>query len=128
MTEEKYVILVVDDNSNVLELIRETLEGDEYDVITISEGAKAVDTALKELPDLILLDLIMPDVDGMKVLKMLRKKVEFQNTPIVFLTATKDEKTVRQGEKYGVTSYLTKPFSPLLLQKRVKAILKSDKN
>ncbi|MFC1850657.1 PleD family two-component system response regulator [candidate division CSSED10-310 bacterium] len=125
MSEKKTVILAVDDNENVIELIKETLEGEDYDVISTTRGADALEIALKSTPDLILLDLIMPDVDGLKVLKSMRKRPEFSQTPIVFLTATKDEKTVKQGEKYGVTVYLTKPFSPLLLIKRVKSILDS---
>lgn len=126
MTSEKPIIMAVDDNENVLELIRETLEGEEFTVVTTTKGSEAVDLALKTIPDLILLDLVMPDVDGMKVLKSLRKRVEFSETPIVFLTATKDEKTVQLGEKLGVTVYLTKPFSPLLLLKRVKGIVNQD--
>ena len=123
MTNEKPVIMAVDDNENVLELIRETLEGEEFAVVTTTKGSEAVDLALNTRPNLILLDLVMPDIDGMKVLKNLRKRSEFNKLPIVFLTATKDEKTVMQGEKLGVTVYLTKPFSPLLLLKRVKGIL-----
>jgi two-component system, OmpR family, alkaline phosphatase synthesis response regulator PhoP len=119
----KPTIMAIDDNENVLELIKETLGGDEFTVITTTKGSEAVDRALECKPDLILLDLVMPDTDGMKVLKALRKRQEFSTTPIVFLTATKDEKTVKQGEKLGVTVYLTKPFSPLLLLKRVKGIL-----
>lgn len=124
MDENKPLILAVDDNENVLELITETLDSDEFDVITTPSGTDAVKIALEKLPELILLDLVMPGMDGMKVLKVMRKKAELSTVPIVFLTATKDEKTVRQGEKYGVTAYLTKPFSPLLLQKRVRGILK----
>ena len=126
MADKTYTILAVDDNENVLELITEILEGEGFSVLTTTEGADAIELATQTKPDLILLDLIMPGMDGMKVLKLMRKKQELVSVPIVFLTATKDEKTVKQGEKYGVSVYLTKPFSPLLLIKRVKGILQSN--
>lgn len=123
MVEKTYTILAVDDNKNVLELISEILEGEGFSVLTTTDGADSIELAVQTQPDLILLDLIMPGMDGMKVLKLMRKRQELSSIPIVFLTATKDEKTVKQGEKYGVSVYLTKPFSPLLLIKRVKGIL-----
>ncbi|MBN2383260.1 response regulator [bacterium] len=123
MTEKIYTILAVDDNENVLELITEILDGEGFNVITTTDGMNAVELAVQIKPDLVLLDLIMPGTDGMKTLKLMRKRPELATIPIVFLTATKDEKTVKQGEKYGVTVYLTKPFSPLLLIKRVNGIL-----
>lgn len=115
-------VLVVDDEPSIVTLLKFNLEQSGYNVLTAEDGRKGLDTALKEKPDLIVLDLMLPGMDGMDVCKTLRQ--EKVNTPILMLTAKDDEFDKILGLELGADDYLTKPFSPREVVARVKAILR----
>ena len=115
-------VLVVDDEPSIVTLLKFNLEQAGYNVLTAEDGRKGLDTALKEKPDLIVLDLMLPGMDGMDVCKTLRQ--EKVNTPILMLTAKDDEFDKILGLELGADDYLTKPFSPREVVARVKAILR----
>lgn len=115
-------ILVVDDEPSIVTLIKFNLEKAGYIVITAEDGRQGLDLSLTEKPDLIVLDLMLPGMDGMDVCKTLRQeKVE---TPILMLTAKDEEFDKILGLELGADDYMTKPFSPREVVARVKAILR----
>jgi len=120
----KSQILVVDDEEDILELVRFNLSKKGYQVICATTGEKAVEIAQSGLPDLIVLDLMLPGMDGLEVAKFLRNNPETQNIPIVMLTAKGEESDVVTGLELGGDDYVTKPFSPRILVARVNAVLR----
>lgn len=118
MTEK---VLVVDDEIALLETLSYNLKKQGYDVLTAGDGLFALDLARKEKPDLIILDLMLPGMDGLEVCRVLRKE---QNTPVLMLTARDDEIDRVVGLEVGADDYLTKPFSMRELLARVKAMLR----
>lgn len=122
--EEKALtkILVVDDESSIVTLLQFNIEKAGFDVVTAEDGRMGYELALTEKPDLIVLDLMLPEMDGIEVCKQLRQdKVE---TPILMLTAKDDELDKIIGLELGADDYLTKPFSPREVVARIKAILR----
>ena len=117
-------VLVVDDEEDILELLRFNLSKEGYHVICATTGERAVEMARSELPDLIVLDLMLPGMDGLEVAKFLKNAPETQNIPIVMLTAKGEESDVVTGLELGADDYITKPFSPRILVARVKAVLR----
>lgn len=117
-------ILVVDDEEDILELLKFNLTKDGYSVISTTTGEKAVELARAELPELILLDLMLPGMDGLEVAKFLKQTPETRSIPIVMLTAKGEESDVVTGLELGADDYVTKPFSPKILLARVKAVLR----
>ncbi|MBS4200342.1 response regulator transcription factor [Bacillus sp. FJAT-49732] len=115
-------VLVVDDEPSIVTLLRFNLEKAGYSVITAEDGKTGLDMAMAEKPDLIILDLMLPGMDGMDVCKTLRQ--EKIKTPILMLTAKDDEFDKVLGLELGADDYLTKPFSPREVIARVKAILR----
>jgi two-component system KDP operon response regulator KdpE len=120
-TSRKYRILVVDDERRMVGFIRLNLEQDGYEVIEASNGTEALDRLRDSLPDLILLDVMMPDIDGFEVLRMIR---EISQVPVIMLTAKGEENDKVKGLELGADDYVTKPFSPRELVSRVKAVLR----
>lgn len=120
----KEQILVVDDEEDILELVRFNLSKEGYRAICAETGEKAVKMARSEHPDLIVLDLMLPGMDGLEVTKFLKKDLETQHIPIVMLTAKGEESDVVTGLELGADDYVTKPFSPKILLARVKAVLR----
>ncbi|EUJ52216.1 response regulator transcription factor [Paenilisteria rocourtiae] len=115
-------ILVVDDESSIVTLLQFNIEKAGFDVVTAEDGRTGYELALSEKPDLIVLDLMLPEMDGIEVCKQLRQdKVE---TPILMLTAKDDELDKIIGLELGADDYLTKPFSPREVVARIKAILR----
>ena len=114
-------ILVVDDEPRIIELARDYLEHAGFRVITASDGRAALDSARRARPDLVVLDLGLPELDGLDVTRELRKD---GSIPIVMLTARDDELDKLLGLELGADDYLTKPFSPRELVARVKAVLR----
>jgi two-component system KDP operon response regulator KdpE len=117
----KYRILVVDDERRMVGFIRLNLEQDGFEVIEASNGNEALDRLRDSLPDLILLDVMMPDIDGFEVLRMIR---EISQVPVIMLTAKSEEDDKVKGLELGADDYVTKPFSPRELVSRVKAVLR----
>ena len=122
MSDEK--ILIVDDEQNIVELIKFNLESSGYNVLCAYNGQDAVDIAKKEQPSLILLDLMLPVKDGLEVCKEIRRDILISNTPIIMLTAKCEELDKILGLELGADAYITKPFSVRELIARVKAILR----
>jgi len=115
------LILVVDDEPKVARLARDYLEKNGYRVVTASDGQAALITARREKPDLIVLDLMLPIIDGREVCKILRRE---SDVPIIMLTALAEEVDQITGLEIGADDYITKPFSPRALVARVRAMLR----
>jgi len=120
-TSRKYRILVVDDERRMVGFIRLNLEQDGFEVIEAYNGTEALERLRDSLPDLILLDVMMPDIDGFEVLRMIR---EISQVPVIMLTAKGEEDDKVKGLELGADDYVTKPFSPRELVSRVKAVLR----
>jgi two-component system KDP operon response regulator KdpE len=114
-------ILVVDDEERMVRFIRLNLEHDGFKVIEAYRGTEALDKLRSGLPNLILLDVMMPDIDGFEVLRMVR---EISQVPVIMLTAKGEEDDRIRGLELGADDYITKPFSPRELVSRVKAVLR----
>lgn len=124
MSDEQFrnrLILVVDDEERMLRFIRLNLEHDGFLVIQATRGMQALDVLRQEIPDLVLLDVMMPDLDGFEVLRMIR---EAYQVPVIMLTAKGEEDDRVYGLELGADDYITKPFSPRELVSRVKAVLR----
>ena len=105
-------ILAVDDSATVLEMIKSVLVADGYDVITASDGAEGLETARRERPALILLDVMLPKLDGYRVCRLLKFDQNYKAIPIVMLTAKAEDAAVATGMRTGADQYLTKPVEP----------------
>ena len=119
-------ILVVDDEPDALELIKFNLKAAGYDVVTAADGDEALKKARALLPALIVLDVMLPEVDGLEVCKILRRDPRVSATPIIMLTAKAAEIDRVLGLELGADDYVTKPFSPRELVLRVKRLLRTD--
>ncbi|MBS1249850.1 MAG: Transcriptional regulatory protein KdpE [Chloroflexi bacterium] len=119
-----YIILVVDDEKRMVRFIRLNLEQDGFNVIAAHDGAGALEQVRTQLPDLILLDVMMPDMSGFEVLRKIR---EVNTVPVIMLTAKGEEEDRIHGLELGADDYVTKPFSPRELVSRVKAVLRRTK-
>ena len=114
-------ILVVDDNPNLVKLLEYRLKANEYEVITANDGEEALDKVRQVKPDLMILDVVLPKIDGYKVLSILRADEKYKYIPVVMLTALGQTKDIDKGMELGATSYLTKPFDPEVLLEAIKA-------
>jgi len=121
-------ILVVDDEEDILELITFNLAREGYQVFTADNGEKALKTAKSEMLDMIILDLMLPGIDGLEVARVLKSKDNTKSIPIIMLSAKGDESDIVLGLELGADDYVTKPFSPKVLIARIRAVLrrKSD--
>lgn len=118
---QNQLILVVDDEKRMVRFIRLNLEQDGYQVISAFNGSEALDQVRTALPNLVLLDVMMPDIDGFDVLRKIR---EASTIPVIMLTAKGEEDDRIRGLELGADDYITKPFSPRELVSRVKAVLR----
>jgi DNA-binding response OmpR family regulator len=117
-------VLVIDDEKDLLELVRYNLEKEHLDVITANDGQSGLEIGLKHKPDLVLLDLMMPGMNGMEVCKQLRADARTSRVPIIMLTAKAAETDKIVGLEMGADDYITKPFSVRELIARVRAVLR----
>src|SRR5438093_9648754 len=117
-------VLIVDDDPDILRLVSYNLTQAGFDVATAPTGRKALEAVQKQPPDLIILDLMLPDVDGMEVCRTLRQRDNSRRIPIVMLTARSEEIDRVIGFELGADDYVMKPFSPRELVLRVKSILR----
>lgn len=124
MTENNFTILLVDDEIDILEFISYNLEKEGYKVFTAQNGADAIKLAEKKLPHLIILDVMMPEMDGIAACEEIRKIPALNNTLIAFLTARGEDYSQIAGFEAGADDYITKPVRPKVLISRVKALLK----
>ncbi len=115
-------ILVCDDERHIVRLIQVNLERQGYQVVTAYDGKEGLEKIRAEKPNLVVLDVMMPYMDGFEVLKTLRREPEFESLPVIMLTAKAQDKDVFEGYHYGADMYLTKPFNPIELVTFVKRI------
>lgn len=123
MAEDKKTVLVADDDVDVLALVVRRLERDGYDVITARNGGDALRVAQERVPDLAVLDVMMPQLTGYEVTEHLRKDPVTEGIPVILLTARVQEADVRRGFAVGADDYIKKPFSPQELRSRIQALL-----
>jgi two-component system phosphate regulon response regulator PhoB len=117
-------ILVVDDEPDILELVQYNLRKDNYDVVGVESGEEAFTQVRTTSPDLVILDLMLPGVDGLEVCRRLKRDTRTAGIPIVMLTARGEEADIVAGLELGADDYLTKPFSPRVLLARIRAVLR----
>lgn len=118
-------ILAVDDERHIVRLVQVNLERAGYEVVTAFDGKDALEKVASEQPDLVVLDVMMPYMDGFEVLQNLRKNPSTRDLPVIMLTAKAQDADVFRGWQSGVDCYLTKPFNPMELISFVKRIFKS---
>jgi two-component system alkaline phosphatase synthesis response regulator PhoP len=127
MKKKEIRILLVDDEPDILEIVGYNLSSEGYDVFTASNGVKAVAAAKKHLPHLIILDVMMPEMDGIEACEKIRKIPELSDTIITFLTARGEDYSQVAGFEAGADDYITKPIKPKVLVSKVKALLRRFK-
>jgi len=125
-TSSKQKILIVDDEPDILELIEYNLKKEGYQVYSARNGQEAVTEAKKVQPDLIVLDIMMPKMDGIEACRIMRTMPEFKNTFMVFLTARSEEYSEIAGFNVGADDYIAKPIKPRALVSRINAILRRN--
>jgi two-component system alkaline phosphatase synthesis response regulator PhoP len=130
-SKEGYKVLVVDDEEDILELLKYNLQKEGFDVKTASNGIKAVEIARSYIPDLVVLDIMMPNQDGVETCRQLREIPDLQHTYILFLTARAEEYSEIAAFDVGADDYIVKPIKPRALMSRISALFRrkrSDKN
>ena len=124
MKKKNIKILLVDDEPDILEIVGYNLSNEGYQVITAENGAEGVKKAKKEKPQLIILDVMMPEMDGIEACEQIRKMPDLSNTMITFLTARGEDYSQVAGFDAGADDYITKPIKPKVLVSKVKALLR----
>lgn len=117
-------VLVVEDEAGLVALLTYNLEKEGFDVVSVMDGALVLDTMLKEKPDVILMDWMLPNVSGVDLCKSIRENAAMKDIPIIMVTARAEEADKVQGLSFGADDYMTKPFSMPELFARVKALLR----
>lgn len=117
-------ILITDDDPVIIELLQVNLEFEGYDVITAADGLEAVEKAGRELPDLVILDIMMPRMDGWAARAELLNDPRTAQIPVIFLSARAQQADLRKGYESGVAAYITKPFEPVELLDLIEQILR----
>ena len=121
---EKHKILIVDDEPDILEFMQYNLEKEGFEVFLAASGKEAIEVAKKQLPDLIILDVMMPGMDGIEICRELRNDSRLGDTIIAFLTARNEDYSQIAGFESGADDYIAKPIKPRVLISRIKALLK----
>jgi two-component system alkaline phosphatase synthesis response regulator PhoP len=124
MSSNRLKILLVDDEPDILEFMDYNLRKENYEVIKASNGKEAISKAKKEQPDLIILDIMMPEMDGIETCRQLREIPDFKNTLIAFLTARNEDYSQIAGFETGADDYITKPIKPRVLVSRINALFR----
>jgi CheY-like chemotaxis protein len=115
-------LLIVDDEEGVRSLVRMTLESESYQIIEAREGSEAIELVRKHRPDLVLLDVMLPDASGIDICRKIKADPQTAETTIVMLTAKAQSGDLEEAEAAGADGYFTKPFSPIALMQRVERI------
>lgn len=126
--ENSKTIMVVDDNPDIITIVRTILEGRGFNVLSASSGAECLEAVKSQKPDLIVLDIMMPEMDGLEVLTRLKSTSEFNNIPVVLLTAKVQYEDVLGGYKLGADYYITKPFTSTQLINGINLLLGENKS
>ncbi len=119
---DKKRILVVDDEPKLVEMVKTRLEANDYEVLTATNGQEALDKARTEKPDLIILDVMLPKIDGYKVCRMLKFDEKYKAIPIIMFTARAQKEDVQVGQDVGANAYITKPFEASVLLAKIKEL------
>jgi len=119
-------ILVVDDERDLVETLTFRLKASGYDIIAAFDGQEALEKAKKENPDLIILDLMLPKMDGYKVCGLLKADTRYNKIPIILFTAKAQAEDRKLGEEVGANAYIIKPFDPQVLLSKIKELLKEE--
>ena len=117
-------ILIVDDTEDIVKLVKMYLEHHHYEVITAYDGQEGLQKARTDRPDLIILDLMLPKMNGYKICGLLKRDTKYAKIPIILFTAKTQEKDMKFGEEVGADAYLTKPFEPEVLLSKIKKLIK----
>ncbi len=125
--EQRELILLIDDSEDILNYL-EGLLSDDYDLIFAADGKEGMEKALRYVPDLIVSDVMMPEIDGMQLCNLLKENVETTHIPVVLLTAKGNAESIKQGYQYGADDYIVKPFSGQIFKSRIINILESRKS
>ena len=128
MKNNRYKILLVDDEPDILEFMEYNLKKEDYEIFKAGNGKEAIALAKKSNPDLIILDIMMPEMDGIETCRLLRDQPEFKNTLIAFLTARSEDYSQIAGFDVGADDYITKPIKPKVLTSRINALFRRYKN
>lgn len=124
VSDTRQKILIVDDELDALIALKRALEADNYNVVEASDGLNAIEKVKAENPDIILLDLMMPEIDGIEVCKRLKSDSKYEHIPIIMLTAKGDITDKIEGIEIGADDYVTKPFNLNELKARIKMVLR----
>jgi two-component system, OmpR family, alkaline phosphatase synthesis response regulator PhoP len=120
-------ILIVEDEQDISEMVTYNLNKEGYDTISAVDGEKAIDLATRKLPDLVVLDLMLPNIDGLDVCKILKQDATTKQIPIIILSAKSQVEDKIVGLELGADDYMTKPFSPKELIARIKSVLRRER-
>jgi len=120
-------IFVIDDEEDILDLVDYNLSKEGFQIIRFTSGEAALEGVKREKPDLMLLDLMLPGVDGLEICRQMKRNKDFSEIPIIMLTAKGEESDIVIGLEIGADDYITKPFSPKVLLARVKTILRRNR-
>ena len=124
---DKTKILVIDDEPNIVQTLRDRLEMNEYDVITACNGKEGLETALQEKPDVILLDVIMPIMDGHEMLEALRRQPGGEEPSVIMLTARSQTQDISRANACGIDDYIVKPFDLSELLEKIESVVEHRK-
>lgn len=124
MSATKYKILLVDDEPDIIEFLSYNLKKEGYEILSASNGKEAIEIARKEIPHLIVLDVMMPDMDGIETCREIREIKGLKDVLIAFLTARSEDYTQIAGFEVGADDYITKPIKPRVFISRIKALLR----
>lgn len=127
MTEEPFTILIADDEPDLRELVAYRLKRSGYVVVEAADGREALDLSVKVNPDLAVIDVMMPRLDGYEVTRQLRAQPSTQHLPVILLTARAQEADVNRGFEVGADDFMRKPFNPNELVVRIRAVLSRTK-
>lgn len=123
MAENKIKILVVDDEAELIDAVRQLLEERGYSVLAASDGAAALDAVRNDRPDLILLDIVMPKMDGITFLKKIKEEPQTKDIPVIMLTVRDGQANRDMGLECGAYEYISKPYDSLMLLRQIKNVL-----
>lgn len=126
MLPTKHRILVVEDQAAIVDMVRMRLEANNYEVITAADGAEGLDKARKENPNLIILDVMLPKMDGYKVCKLLKADPRYNKIPIIISTGRTQQELRKLGKEVGADAYISKPFEAQMLLSKIKLLLEKN--
>jgi len=121
-------ILIVDDEKDLVDILKTRLEIEGYEILAAYDGQEGLEKAQEEKPDLILLDVMMPKMNGYQVCRLLKYDEEFQNIPVIIITARGQEQDKMTGDEVGADEYITKPFENGVLFAKIKELLGKSRN